>query len=125
LEASSLAKPSHGFAITVSAICGCIVRAQCQPDAALLRERHAELTRFVVAQQARMPDYLRWPFRLATLFFDFFGLVHAGRFFHSQDQDARWRQIQAWRSSALPPARDFIRFYESLVLYRWYSEHEQ
>ena len=120
-----LTKSKPGFATTVSAICGCIVQARCQPDPREFCERHSELTRFVLAQQGRMPDYLRGLFRLATLFFDFFGLVHAGRPFHTQDQSARWRQIEAWRSAVFPPARDFIRFYESLVLYRWYSDHER
>lgn len=130
MEALSLATPGQGFAATgfaatLEALCDCIVRAQCEPVPEQLRERQSEVTRFVVDQQARMPDYLVWPLRLATLFFDYFGLVHDRRLFHSQDQDARWRQIQAWRSSVLPPARDFIRFYESLILYCWYSNDEQ
>ncbi len=130
MEGSSVATPAQGSATTVSsiaaiaAICDCIVQAQCQPTPQQLNERQSELTRFVVAQQARMPDYLVGLFRLATLFFDLSGLVHNRRLFHSQDQDARWRQIQAWRSSFFPPARDFIRFYESLVLYCWYCDDE-
>jgi hypothetical protein len=77
-----------------------------------------------MAQQGRMPDYYRWPLRFGTLFFDVFGLVHAGRRFRTQSQAARWRQIQAWRTSRFAPARDLIRFYESLTLYRWHSDYD-
>ena len=72
-----------------------------------------------------MPDYLRWPFRLATEAFDLFGVAANGRRFHTQPQATRWRQIEAWREGRFPPARDLIRFYESLILYRWYADHEQ
>jgi hypothetical protein len=113
------------IAPTVSALCDSIVVSRCAPAHSELREHHAELTRFVLAQQDRMPDYLRWPFRILTILFDLFGLVYAGRLFRSQDQATRWRQIEAWRTAPFfSPARDFIRFYESLVLYRWYAEHE-
>ena len=84
-----------------------------------------EVVRFVVAQHGRMPDYLRWPIRLATAAFDLFGFARYGRRFHTQSHATRWRQIEVWRDGPFRPARDFIRFYESLILYRWYADHGQ
>jgi hypothetical protein len=35
----------------------------------------------------------------------------------------RQQQIQAWKSSPLQICRDLIRFYESLVVLYWQSDH--
>lgn len=113
------------FSETVSAICDSIVLGRCDPEANELSRRRSEVVRFVVAQHGRMPDYLRSPIRLATVAFDLFGIARYGRRFHTQSQATRWRQIEVWRDGPFPPARDFIRFYESLILYRWYADHGQ
>jgi len=106
-------------------MCDSIVRARCGSGAAEFPQRHAELVRFVEAQQARMPDFLRWALRVATLLFDVTGIAYTGSRFQAQSHAERWRQIEAWRNGPLSPTRDFIRFYESLVLYRWYAEDER
>lgn len=111
------------FCRTVAAICDTIVLARCEPATNGASRRREEVARFVVAEHAQMPDYVRWPFRFATLLFDLSGLACRGRLFHAQPQAARWRQIEAWRDGPFAPARDFIRFYESLILYRWYADH--
>ena len=117
------------FSETVAAICNSVLLARCDPEtneqANELNLRQAEVVRFVRAQHARMPDYLRWAIRLATVLFDFFGVALRGRRFHTQPHATRWRQIEAWRNGPFPPTRDFVRFYESLILYRWYADHEQ
>lgn len=113
------------FARTVAALCESIVRARCEPPPAELEARGEELTRFVLAQHARMPDPMRTPFKLFTLLFDLLGVAYAGRPFHRQPHAARWRQIECWRSSSLSPRRDLVRFYESLALYHWYSDDER
>ena len=113
------------FKKTVAAICYSIARARCEPQAGELARRHPDLVRFLIDQQSRMPDYLRVPFRAAVLLFDVAGLVHGGRLFHAQSHDRRWRQIEAWRTAPLSPFRDFIRFYESLIVYHWYSDSER
>ena len=112
------------FTKTVSAISYSIVRARCEPDAAELTRRHPDIVRFVVDQQGRMPDYMRLPFKLLTVLFDLCGLAHGGRPFHSLTHPARWRQIESWRRAPFAPARDFVRFYESLAVYRWYCDDE-
>jgi hypothetical protein len=71
-----------------------------------------------------MPDYLRLPFRCLTLLFDAWALPLTGRPFHCASAAQRLRQVRAWRSSRLGFRRDFIKFYESLALFAWYSERE-
>ena len=78
--------------------------------------------RFLLEQHGRMPDYLRWPLVFLTLVFDWSSLPRLGRRFHRLQPPARLRRIEAWRNSPLPPCRDFIRFFDSLVVYYWYSK---
>jgi hypothetical protein len=79
---------------------------------------------FVLAQHRRMPDYLRLPFWCLTLLFDAWSLPLTGRPFHRASAAQRSRQLRAWKSSRLGFRRDFIKFYESLALFAWYSERE-
>ena len=81
---------------------------------------HNDLVRFILAQHAQMPDYLRAPMQLATLDFDGTGLAR-GKPFHRQSPESRERQITAWRNSRLRFKRDFIRYYESLATLALYS----
>jgi len=85
-----------------------------------LQPPHNDLTRFILAQHARMPDYLRAPMQLAALGFDTFGLLR-GKPFHSQPPELRARQIAAWKNSGLGFQRDLIRYFESLGTLALYS----
>ncbi len=73
--------------------------------------------RFVVEQQGRMSAHLRVPLVILTLGFDAAGVLSGGRRFRAKGHGARWKQIEAWRSSRIGLRRDFIRFYESLVVF--------
>jgi hypothetical protein len=77
--------------------------------------------RFLLEQHGRMADYLRWPLVVLTLVFDWSSLPRHGRRFHRLSPATRARQIGAWRTSPLGFCRDFIRFYDSLVVFYWYS----
>jgi hypothetical protein len=79
---------------------------------------------FLLDQHRRMPDYLRLPFRCLTLLFDAWSLPLTGRPFHRASAAQRSRQLRAWKNSRLGFRRDFIKFYESLALFAWYSERE-
>ena len=83
--------------------------------------RRAEVVGYVLAQHGRMPDFLRLAFQIATWGFEVFGLFHGGRVFHRAEHAARWRQIESWRNGPFSLTRDFIRFYESLIVQCWYA----
>lgn len=73
------------------------------------------VTRFVLEQQARMPDFLRLPIKIATLLLSIHaGLNHLGRW-HRLAPSQRQSQIAIWRSSRIGPLRDVVKLYESLV----------
>lgn len=107
---------------TVSALTYSIIREECTPELDDGLFPHNRVTRFVLEQQGRMPDYLRRPMVLLTLAFDAAAIPRSGRPFHALDHQRRWRQITAWKHSALGFRRDLIKFYESLVIFAWYGE---
>src|SRR5258707_11002520 len=72
------------------------------------------LTRFVLRQHAQMPDYFRPLLTAATLGFDLFGVLKAGRPFHGLSPELRDKQLLAWKNSKFSFQRDLVRYYESL-----------
>lgn len=109
------------FEKTVTELCDAIVHERCAPLPEEADARRAEIVGYVLAQHRRMPDYLRLAFRIATFGFDVLGLAHGGQRFHRSAQASRWQQIEAWRRGPISVTRDFIRFYESLVVQCWYA----
>ncbi|WP_416826508.1 hypothetical protein [Ectobacillus polymachus] len=83
---------------------------------------HQELTDFVIEQFQRMAAYLQLSLFLATIFFGFYGIFIGGKLFPYLPEDMKIRQIKAWKYSKISLFRDFIRFYESLIFLRLFSE---
>ena len=79
-----------------------------------------DLTAFVLGQWRRMPRFLAWPVRIATLVFALNGLAQ-GALFHRLAPHKRFHQLESWRLSRLAPRRGFVRFYRSLALLALYS----
>jgi hypothetical protein len=113
------------FQWTVSALVYSLVRERCPEDARAREFLENRVVRFVLAEHARMPDYLRLPIRLATLLFDAYARITTLRAFHRLPHERRVHQIRAWRLSCLAPAGDLVKFYESLSVYGWYSAAEE
>lgn len=109
------------FAPTVSALTYSIIRARCGDASALADDRHNRVARYVLAQHASMPDYLRLPFAALTVAFGAAAVGLTGRPFHALPHERRWRFVDAWRRLPISFARDLIRFYESLVVFGWFT----
>ena len=110
------------FRFTVSALAYSIIWERCGEAGSGLDFLHNRAVRFVLEQHARMPDYLRLPLAGLTLVLDAWAIPLTGHPFHRLPHERRWRQILAWKSSTLGFRRDLIRFYESLVIFGWYTE---
>lgn len=80
------------------------------------------VAQFLMAVHARMPGYLRAPFRMLGLLFDAWPIVTTGRTFHRLDLAARAAQIRAWKDSRIEVRRRLMEFYDSLALFGLYSE---
>jgi choline dehydrogenase-like flavoprotein len=109
----------------VSALAYSFAQPHAGPGRADLQAPYNDIARFILCQQAKLPDYLRAPMRAATLGFDLAGLLHTGRPFHSQPPANRRRQVEAWKNSRLGFQRDLMRYYESLATLALYSRQLQ
>jgi len=79
----------------VSALAYSFAQAHAEPGRADLQAPYNDLARFILCQQAKLPDYLRAPMRAATLGFDLAGLLLTGGPFHTQPPANRRRQAEA------------------------------
>jgi len=70
----------------------------------------------IIDQHGRMPDYLRMPIKLATILFDWSGVLSGGARFRRKNPAAQQAQLESWKYSRLGACRNFVRFYESLFL---------
>lgn len=111
------------FTATVSALCYSLVRERCLAGQPTPLFESNDAVHFVLRQQARMPDFLSFPFVVLTLMFACESVSRSGKLFHRQSPEQRWQQILSWKNSRLGFRRDFVRFYESLAVLSWVSQH--
>jgi choline dehydrogenase-like flavoprotein len=111
--------PNSWFYDTASALAYSLAKPH--ENSPELQPPHNDLTRFIVAQQARLPDYLRTPIAAAAVGFDMLGLLARCKRFHHQAAWEREKQIAHWKSSRLSFKRDFVRYFESLATLALYS----
>ncbi len=111
--------PANWFHDLVSAVAYSLARPHEAPGQ--FHPPHNDLTQFILAQHAQMPDYLRPAMKLAAWGFDTMGVLHHGRRFRRQPPEQRARQIADWKNSGSSVQRDLIRYFESLALLALYS----
>lgn len=108
------------FENTVSAICYEIASSLDSDTAPFDQPPYNDVVGFVLGQWNRMPRFLAWPVRLATVAFAARSLA-SGSFFHRLPPQRRRLQLESWRTSSIGPCRDLIRFYRSLAILALYS----
>lgn len=107
-----------------SALCYSFIRARYGARAGEPGPRWNRTVRFVLDQQARMPDYLRMPLIVATLILDHLACLTDLGCWHQLDPDRRWALIEKARRSMFKPLRDLLRFYETLSVFGFGDELE-
>jgi len=113
---------ARAFENAVSALCYTVIRAHFGERAGDPGVRWNRTVRFVLAQHARMPDYLRFPLKVLTLVFVTWSSLPALRSLRTLDPDRRWMRIEGMRRSRIGPFRDLIRFYEGLTVFGFHAE---
>jgi choline dehydrogenase-like flavoprotein len=112
----------RAFEGAVSALCYAFIRAHFGERAGEPGPQWNNTVRFVLAQHARMPDYLRVPFQALTLLFvHWSGFPHLGSY-RNLDPGQRWTRIACMRCSVFGPFRDLIRLYEGLAIFGFHEE---
>ncbi len=84
---------------------------------ALINGKSNKTQRFILWQIKHMPDYLRHPFFMLTVCFSLQTFLVHFKPFHSLPLLTRTRVLNIWRNSGLGVRRDFVRFYETLVIF--------
>src|SRR5574342_599120 len=102
---------ARAFENAVSALCYAFIRAHFGERAGNPGGRWNRTVRFVLAQHARMPDYLRFPLKVLTLAFVHWSSLPGLRSLRALDPDRRWTRIEGMRGPRIGPFRDLIRFY--------------
>ncbi len=106
---------------TILALTEALVQERCSRRVTNPQVWTPEVVRFVTDQQTRMPDYLRPPLRGLTILFRASASIRFGRPFHKLSHERRWRQIRAWNRSPLGFQRDFIKFFETIIVFAWHA----
>jgi hypothetical protein len=108
------------FEKTVSAICCEVARSQGVVEKAGQEDSYRDVVDFVLGQWCRMPRFLAWPLRFATVGFGLRGLL-LGSVFHRLPVYRRAALIELWRCSPVGVCRDLIRFYRALTIIALHS----
>jgi choline dehydrogenase-like flavoprotein len=107
------------FHDTVSALAYTLAGAARSASSADLDPPFNDITRFILDQHQRMPDYLRGLVEMAARGLDLGALLSGGSF-HRLPPQARAKIITAWKASPRAWRRDLIRLFESLAVYALY-----
>jgi hypothetical protein len=83
-----------------------------------------DVTAFVAGQIRSMPSFLRIPYRLAVVAFDWLAVLRHGRPFVALHSEPATAYLSLWSSSRLGPTRDFVKLIRSCALFA-YFDHPQ
>jgi hypothetical protein len=78
---------------------------------------------FLLQQMKNMPDYLRLPFHLLTIFFGIHTIFFYGKPFFKLKTHQREKVILSWKHGRFSFMQVYIKFHESLVTLYVYSNH--
>ncbi len=82
---------------------------------------HIDVTAYVASQIQSMPGFLRWPYQLALVAFNWLPLLRYGRRFVSLGPDAQGAYIGLWEGAPLGPMRDFVKLLRSCALLAYFD----
>ncbi len=69
-----------------------------------------------------MPRFLGLPMVMATIFFEFFGILLGARLFHNLSQSRRQQQLRIWRNVPISLFGNFVDFYEKMGTFAYFSD---
>lgn len=108
------------FHDTVSALAYSLAGAARSASSADLDPPYNDITRFILDQHQRMPDYLRGLIEMSARGLDLGALLSGGSF-HRLPPETRAKIIAAWKASPRAWRRDTMRLFENLAVHALYS----
>ncbi len=80
-----------------------------------------DVTRYVVSQIQNMPRFLRLPYQVAVVAFNWLALLRYARLFRRLPADQQDAYLTLWSDGPLGPMRDFIKLIRSLALFVYFD----
>lgn len=77
---------------------------------------------YLLAAHSKMPDYLRFAFRILTIIFDAWSYPRSGVPFHRLSLEGRLAQLHRWEHSRLQFRHALVGFYRTFTVFGLYSE---
>jgi hypothetical protein len=106
---------------TVTALAYQIGKSKLSVDLSTVPRIYNKEANFIIFQMENMPDYLRLPFRLVTLFFGLHTILFYFKPFYRLKASQREKVILSWKNSRLSFCQMFIKFHESLIIVSVYT----
>ena len=101
-----------------------VVPALAEVDAATRDRILADVASFVSSQVRTLPDFLRYPYRLALLAFEWLPILCFGRPFVGLDPVRRRAYLDLWTDAPLKLMRNFVKLLRSCTLLAYYDHPE-
>ncbi len=75
-----------------------------------------DVTRYVASQIQQMPRFLRLPYKVAVVAFDWLALPRHARVFRRLPPELQSGYLERWSEARLGPMRDFVKLIRSSAL---------
>ncbi|MCC6763044.1 MAG: hypothetical protein IT293_00130 [Deltaproteobacteria bacterium] len=106
---------------TVAAIAECLAPDFPRLDAATRAAVLSDVTAFTASQVGALPDFLRYPYRLVLMAFEWLAVPRYGRPFVALDAERRRAWVDLWAESPLGATRNFVKLVRSCALLAFYD----
>jgi hypothetical protein len=105
----------------VAAIVTCLAPSFPVIDAPTHERVLADTSRFVDSQIGALPDFLRFPYRVALTGFEWLPLLRWGRRFTALDDARQGAYVDFWSEAKLGVMRNFVKLIRSCALLAYYD----
>lgn len=114
-------EPGQGLTKTLQAVVGVILPRYPDLDPGVRVAVEQDVARYVARQIGSMPSFLRVPYRLALLAFDWLPLLRHGRPFRGLPPASSARYVALWNDAPVLAMRDFVRLLRSSALLAYFD----
>ncbi|MGB0640333.1 MAG: hypothetical protein ACPGTU_13410 [Myxococcota bacterium] len=74
----------------------------------------AQTTAVLIRKVDQMPRFMRFGMRVLLVVFNYYGVLRAGRRFHTQSIEQKRLRIDEWSRAPLGPCRDMVEFFRKM-----------
>ena len=98
-----------------------VVTGSLGPEAFVKTSCLESTTGLLIGKIQAMPIWLKYPILILTFLFNILGILSAGHLFQAQPFDQQIKTVEAWKNSRIKLCREFVKFYDKLALFIYFS----